>query len=64
MVQRERDRQVARPDAAHTPDSTFERQGPEPPENDSGPSPSVEEVNRGAEEGSPVRNVDPDEQID
>lgn len=27
-------------------DETFKRHGPEPPENDSGPSPSVEEQNR------------------
>ena len=27
-------------------DATFKRHGPEPPENDSGPSPSVEEQNR------------------
>ena len=29
---------------------TFKRNGPEPPENDSGPSPSVEEMNREVEE--------------
>ena len=38
---------------AHTPeaedDETFKRTGPEPPENDSGPSPSVEETARAAE---------------
>jgi len=27
-------------------DDTFKRHGPEPPENDSGPSPSIEEQNR------------------
>jgi hypothetical protein len=30
-------------------DETFKRSGPEPPENDSGPSPSVEETARAAE---------------
>lgn len=29
-------------------DDTFRRNGPEPPENDSGPSPSVEELERRA----------------
>jgi len=42
---------------------TFKRQGPEPPENDSGPSPSVEEANREAIR-SKVRRVDRQRQVD
>jgi hypothetical protein len=40
-------------------DETFERHGPEPPENDSGPSPSLEEVDRGADDTA--QNADPNE---
>lgn len=45
-------------------DDTFRRHGPEPPENDSGPSPSVEEQNRatnhetGASDSSAPRESD------
>ena len=43
-------------------DDTFKRHGPEPPEDDSGPSPSGDEFFRNS--GSTVRNVEPDEQVD
>lgn len=36
-------------DESARPDESFRREGPEPPENDSGPSPSVEEAMREAE---------------
>jgi hypothetical protein len=45
------------------PDDSFKRHGPEPPENDSGPSPSVEEQHRttnreaGAPNPSPGREA-------
>jgi hypothetical protein len=42
-------------------ESTFAREGPSPPQNDTGQS--VDEMNRRAEE-SVLRNVRPDEQID
>jgi hypothetical protein len=35
-------------------DDTFERHGPEPPENDSGPSPSVEERRRREMASAPI----------
>ena len=38
-------------------DRTFERHGPEPPENDSGPSPSVEERERATNRRAPASNV-------
>lgn len=41
----------------HQDDPTFKRNGPEPPENDSGPSPSIEEVNRTDE--TTGRPIDP-----
>lgn len=47
----------------HQHDETFKRHGPEPPENDSGPTPSVEEM-RNAPETATIHNVDPDEQVD
>lgn len=40
----------------------FKRHGPEPPENDSGPSPSIEEMDRYSDFS--IRNVDEDEQVD
>lgn len=43
-------------------DDTFVRHGPEPPENDSGPSPSIEERDR--DDAARIHNVDPDEQVD
>jgi hypothetical protein len=43
-------------------DETFKRHGPEPPEHDSGPSPSGDEMFRNP--GSVVRNGDPDQQVD
>jgi hypothetical protein len=42
-------------------DGTFKRNGPEPPENDSGPSPSVEELERRASlrGGTPFKDRQP-----
>jgi hypothetical protein len=38
-------------------DGTFKRHGPEPPENDSGPSPSLEERERATNRDEPASNV-------
>jgi hypothetical protein len=41
----------------HVPqDRTFKRHGPEPPENDSGPSPSIDERERGTNRDRPASN--------
>ena len=45
-----------------TYDPTFKRHCPEPPENDSGPSPEPGET--GQAEEPQVRNVDPAQQVD
>ena len=73
------DQQHGRTPAAtgqHTPnrDETFQRHGPEPPENDSGPSPNVEEINRGGDGADDeeddvdpydgLTNVSPDQLVD
>jgi hypothetical protein len=60
--ERKEDRTRA-PQGSASADPTFRRHGPEPPENDSGPSPSVEEVAR-TRKADPVRNVTGDEQGD
>jgi hypothetical protein len=40
-------------------DETFKRSGPEPPENDSGPSPSIEESLRSSERHKTARIPEP-----
>lgn len=47
------------PDQPAGNDETYTRHGPEPPENDSGPSPSIEEMDRYSDFS--IRNADPDE---
>jgi hypothetical protein len=44
--------QKGREQIANRQDDTFKRHGPEPPENDSGPSPSIEEQQRATNPGS------------
>lgn len=51
------------PRGSATSDPTFRRHGPEPPENDSGPSPSVEEVAR-TRKADRVRDAPADGQVD
>jgi hypothetical protein len=64
MTEQNRERSGGMTDTAgEIPDPTFKRHGPEPPENDSGPSPSVEDADRRLEPPR-VHNVDPDEQVD
>jgi hypothetical protein len=43
-------------------DETFRRHGPEPPENDAGPSQDGDELFRNP--GSTVHNVKPEQQVD
>jgi hypothetical protein len=43
----------------HRDDNGFKRHGPEPPENDSGPSPSVEEQHRATNREAGVPNPSP-----
>jgi hypothetical protein len=63
MTQQDGPKDDRTPHESATADPTFRRHGPEPPENDSGPSPSVEEVAR-TRKGDRVRNVTADEQVD
>jgi hypothetical protein len=58
MAQQQRDGQSVANERGAARDKTFKRHGPEPPENDSGPSPSVEESWRASETPNNERHTD------